>query len=510
MDLDPDFNNHFLLQLFNCKDKLNVTLSEMLENIFNIYDYNGDGVLDKEEYITFISDILYISVLMNRTAESDYTIDTVVKVSNWSSSNFKTNLFRIPNERIHHDNFLNGILGALTETKESTIFPNSVMHTNSFVPELIHYFDYYVQLANRRGWPTELIQDASGNVGETKEEEPVTDLSYSVIDPSANVIALNPMQQLEEYRERQRQRIQEKKDKEEEERQRAIRERHQQEDLVQQERHAHQQRLAAEYQERQRQMQQQEAQEQQRQAQLRALQQQVQQIQRLQLQFREHLRQKHLQEQQRRQQTQLVNQEQGEEGQTESEGQGQEQEQGQEQGQEPEPLPSAGALDIDPAAEGFDVIDGNVNVVNYIEEDKEDHVAFRIGDTYYLASRKQIRSMINQGEKGNSLFYGCLCEIEDNWTLPATWALLEHTVITNTIYFNIQQLGLPIRYLTLNDIMKVLDGHGNYFLIEKPMDEMFFPSFASDDILNHGIGSMSGAHCQEGQMDIVYAIRRYE
>jgi hypothetical protein len=494
MDLDPDFNNHFLLQLFNCKDKLNVTLSEMLENIFNIYDYNGDGVLDKEEYITFISDILYISVLMNRTAESDYTIDTVVKVSNWSSSNFKTNLFRIPNERIHHDNFLNGILGALTETKESTIFPNSVMHTNSFVPELMHYFDYYVQLANRRGWPTELIEDASGNVAETKEEEPVTDPSYSIIDTSNNVITLNPTQQLEEYRERQRQRIQDKKDKEEAERQTVIRERHQQEDLVQQERHAHQQRLAAEYQERQRQMQIQETQEQQRQMQLRILQQQLQQIQRLQLQFREHLRQKHLQEQQRQQQ------EQGEEGQAEGEG----------QGQEPEPLPSAGPLDIDAAAEGFDVIDGNVNVVNYIEEDKADHVAFRIGDTYYLGSRQQIRSMINQGEKGNSLFYGCLCEIEDNWTLPTTWALLEHTVITNTIYFNIQQLGLPIRYLTLKDVVKVLDGPGNYFLIEKPKDEMFFPSFASDDILNHGIGSMSGAHCQEGQMDIVYAIRRYE
>jgi len=251
-------------------------------------------------------------------------------------------------------------------------------------------------------------------------------------------------------------------------------------------------------------MQQQEAQEQQRQAQLRALQQQVQQIQRLQLQFREHLRQKHLQEQQRRQQTQLVNQE--GEGDDQDQGQGQ----GQGQGQEPEPLPSAGALDIDPAEEGFDVIEGNVNVVNYIGEDKADHLAFRIGDTYYLASRQQIRTMINQGEKGNSLFYGCLCEIEDNWTLPTTWALLEHTVITNTIYFNIQQLGLPIRYLTLNDILKVLDGPGNYFLIEKPKDEMFFPSFASDDILNHGIGSMSGAHCQEGQMDIVYAIRRYE
>jgi hypothetical protein len=159
MNLDPDFNNHFLLQLFACKDKLNLTLTEMLENIFNIYDYNGDGVLDKEEYITFISDILYISLLMNRISDTDYTLDTVLKVSSWSSSNFKSNLFRIPNERIHHDKFLSGILEALTETKESTIFPNSTLHTNSFVPELIHYFDYYIQLANRRGWPTEIVPE---------------------------------------------------------------------------------------------------------------------------------------------------------------------------------------------------------------------------------------------------------------------------------------------------------------------------------------------------------------
>lgn len=503
MDLDPNFNNHFLLQLFSCKDKLNLTLNEMLENIFNIYDYNGDGVLDKDEYLTFISDILYISVLMKRIEEKDYTLDIVIKISNWSSSNFKTNLFRIPNERIHHDNFLNGILHALTETKESSIFPQSSIHTNSFVPELMHYFDYYIQLANRRGWPTELLPDEPEIIiteqpiveSETKEEketeqeketeEPIADTTLqNTIQPT-----ITPEQQMSDYRERQKQKMKEKKDKEEQEaqakeqeRQRVIQERHNQEDLVQQQLYAQQQQQAAQFQERQRQLQQQELQERQRQIQLRILQQQLQNIQRLQHQFREHLRQKHLQ------QNQEVDQ----------------------LGEGEPTLECAGPLEIDPTAEGFEVIEGNVNVVRYIEEDKEDRVAFRVGDSYYLASKTQIRSMINQGEKGNSLFYGCLCEIEDDWTLPTTWALLEHTVITNTLYFNIQQLGLPIRYLDLKDVMKVLNGTDNYFLIEKPKEEMVFPSFASDDILNHGIGSMSGSHCQDGQTDIVYIIKRYE
>jgi len=463
----------------------------MLENIFNIYDYNGDGVLDKEEYITFISDILYISLLMNRISDTDYTLDTVLKVSSWSSSNFKSNLFRIPNERIHHDKFLSGILEALTETKESTIFPNSTLHTNSFVPELIHYFDYYIQLANRRGWPTEIVpEEPTLTIIEPPAdpviEDPITDLSNSLLENTIKE-TISPEQQMNDYRERQKQKIKEKKDKEEQEvkdkedeRQRIIKERHDREDAVQQELYAQQQRQTAQFQEHQRQMQQEELQERQRQIQLRILQQQVQRMQHLQAQFREHLRNKH--------QDQHLNQ----------------------VDEEEFILESAGQLDIEPDTQGFEVIEGNIDVIKYVEEDKEDHISFQLGHAYYLASKKQIRAMINQGEKGNSLFYGCLCEIEDDWTLPTTWALLEHTVITNTIYFSMSQLGLPIRYVNLKEIMKVLNGSDNYFLIDKPKEDMVFPSFASDDILNHGMGSMSGSHCQDGQTDIIYVIKRYE
>jgi hypothetical protein len=117
--------------------------------------------------------------------------------------------------------------------------------------------------------------------------------------------------------------------------------------------------------------------------------------------------------------------------------------------------------------------------------------------------------MIQIGQPDNSLFYGCMCEIDGDWTQPHTWALLQPNVITNPIYYNIQQLGLPIRYVYLDDILQVLAGTHHYFSIEKPEDYNIIPSFASDNVLNHGIGSMSGLHCQEGQSDVVYRIKRF-
>ena len=61
----------------------------------------------------------------------------------------------------------------------------------------------------------------------------------------------------------------------------------------------------------------------------------------------------------------------------------------------------------------------------------------------------------------------------------------------------------------MKDIYAILEGEHNYFIIEKPADYTIIPSFASDNVLNHGIGSMSGLHCQDGQSDIVYTIKTF-
>jgi hypothetical protein len=63
--------------------------------------------------------------------------------------------------------------------------------------------------------------------------------------------------------------------------------------------------------------------------------------------------------------------------------------------------------------------------------------------------------------------------------------------------------------VTLTDIRAVLDSEYNFFQITKPEDYNIIPSFVSDNILNHGIGSMSGIHCQSGQEDIIYSIETF-
>jgi hypothetical protein len=175
----------------------------------------------------------------------------------------------------------------------------------------------------------------------------------------------------------------------------------------------------------------------------------------------------------------------------------------------PHILEDAGEIVITKETMGYDPIDGDVSILDYIETNPVDNIVFRMNEHYYMASKDRIRSMIQVGEKDNSIFYGCMCEITGNWTDPATWGLLEETVIPEIRYFNIQQLGLPIRYVLLKDIQAILDGEHHFFIVEKPQDYTVVPSFASDNILNHGVGSMSGAHCQDGQSDIIYTIKKF-
>jgi len=172
-------------------------------------------------------------------------------------------------------------------------------------------------------------------------------------------------------------------------------------------------------------------------------------------------------------------------------------------------LQDAGEIALPRNEVGFEPIEGDVNIVDFVNENVNDNIVFKVGERYYLANKSRINSMIQIGEKDNSIFYGCTCEIVGDWTSPQTWALLQHTVIINPKYFNIQQLGLPVRYVPLSDIETILQGNLNYFSIERPDDYTYMASFASDNVLNHGIGSMSGLHCQGGQEDIIYTIKKF-
>jgi hypothetical protein len=178
---------------------------------------------------------------------------------------------------------------------------------------------------------------------------------------------------------------------------------------------------------------------------------------------------------------------------------------------EKERIEDMGLIDVLKEETGFDPIEGEVKLTDFIEMDKINNVVFKFGDRYYLVDKSRLNNMVSLGMKDNSIFYGCSCEIEDDWTNPHTWNLLNYVVILDPIYFNVQHLGLPIRYVNLNDIRAVLStgASHSYYVIEKPIDYVIIPSFASDNVLKHGVGSMSGIHCQTGQEDTIYVIKKF-
>jgi len=493
-----------LQQIFTSKNNIENAQYEMLEIIFSIYDYDGDDNLNEEEFITFMSDILYISVLMNRIPENEYHSETVGKIAKWCSSNFKTNLFRTPLPSISHDLFIEGIVYALTENRNLPLYKEQRFTGVSFVTELTQYFQYYSAIAKRRGWPIEIsdkpqeqeqeqVQVPFQNTLVPTTSEPICIITKQKFieyqNSKQNLVIveepvkpqLTPQQQLQEYQEMRRKKFQEAKEIEErrkkemeDEVNRALASRLAEQERINQMLREQQERIEAEQREQERINIEMDAAEQ--------LRERIQQIEQLQRALRDRTRQ-----------------------------------QGYDLGIDQidgevfvKPLDHIETITISNSEEGFDPIEANVNVLDFLDEEPDDRIAFKCGESYYMASRERIRSMINLENRENALFYGCACELHGDWTLIETWALLEPTVISNPVYYNIQQLGLPIRYVYLDDIKQVLESKYRFFSVERPEDYHIIPSFASDNILNHGIGSSSGSHCQDGQADGVYRIKSFE
>ena len=86
--MENTYETQFLAQIFNAQNRLENILIEIVQNIFNLYDDDGDGKLDINDYISFVSDLMYISILMKRLDGTAYTMDNLMKFARWSSSNF--------------------------------------------------------------------------------------------------------------------------------------------------------------------------------------------------------------------------------------------------------------------------------------------------------------------------------------------------------------------------------------------------------------------------------------
>ena len=472
-----NYEETFLKQIYDSQVRLESAMEGMLQIIFNLYDDDGDGILNYEDYISFISDILLISTFMNRMKTEEYNYENVLRVARWSSSNFTSNLFREPQKNITYEVFLQGIMHAVTEHKDMPILGRKLFFT-SLMPEIMNFFHFYDKLAKRRGWPTVQINETHNIFEENREPEqssqeppilvevPVTQQPEQPPHPQTPNITQEQIarevetqeEQIREYQERRQQQFRQQQEIRQREQQRV------QMELLQQ---------------RQQQFQQQ-------------FRQNIESRQQEQINAGEELRRLHEEQQvDRRMHDQF----------------------GDEEPDMPREykLEDAGIIEISKDETGFDPIEGDVNVIDFINQNTKDNIVFKFGGRFYLVDKSRLHAMSSLNLKDNSVFYGCMCEIESDWTNPQTWALLNHVVILDPIYFNLQHLGLPIRYVNLNNIRGIIhpNAEHSYYVIEKPEDYLVIPSFASDNILKHGIGSMSGIHCQSGQQDTIYVIKTF-
>uniref|UniRef100_A0A6C0KJE5 EF-hand domain-containing protein n=1 Tax=viral metagenome TaxID=1070528 RepID=A0A6C0KJE5_9ZZZZ len=409
--MEVSYEERMVNQIFSVQYKFDNILGEMIANIFNLYDVDGDGNLDYDDYISFISDLMYISILMKRMKNTQYNIDNVLKIVKWTASNIARNLFDGMAQFLPFEVFSKKIMYALTEYNSSPI-SSSDMHFSSLLPEFMNFFNYYIQLAQRRGWPSIL------HIGQSQHQP-------APVQPPQPQI---PQEQPET------QPIQEMAPPPE------IAQAVIQEPTI---------------------------------PQITAVQQPSDFSGINQFDMPDEVAFPTIVE-------------------------------------PPHELEVKEGIVIKASEMGYDMIEGDLNINNYIYSNMGENIAFKVGENYFLTNKTIIRTMVNMGEKDNAIFFGCTCEIKDDWTRPETWAMLQHVVVNDPAYFNIQHIGLPIRYVLLKDIMAVLESDMSFFYIERPENAQYIPSFASDNILNHGIGSMSGVHCQDGQRDIIYRIKKFK
>jgi hypothetical protein len=399
--MEQSYEQNMINQIFSVQYKFDNILGEVITNVFNLYDVDGDGNLDYDDYVSFISDLMYVSILMKRMKNIQYNIDNVMHFAKWTAKNISDQLFNGSFQLLPFEVFSKKIIYALTEYNISPISDND-MHFTSLLPEFMNFFNYYVQLSHRRGWPSLLNLGANENVQQQQDiQQPTTPENES--SHIEEISRLNNEEQI--------------------------------------------------------------------------------------INVSQHIPFNDIDQFNISDIPEI---------------------------ETPIPLPPEPPHELEikdgvvipVSTMGYDMIEGDLNINQYIHSNKEDNIAFKVGENYYLTNKSIIKTMINLGEKDNALYYGCSCEIKDDWTRPETWAMLDQVVVNNPIYFHIQHLGLPIRYVLFKDILAVLESDMQIFCVEKPNNSVVIPSFASDNVLNHGIGSMSGVHCQDGQRDIIYQIKK--
>ena len=73
--MEQTYEQNMINQIFSVQYKFDNILGEVITNVFNLYDIDGDGHLDYDDYVSFISDLMYVSILMKRMKNIQYNIE---------------------------------------------------------------------------------------------------------------------------------------------------------------------------------------------------------------------------------------------------------------------------------------------------------------------------------------------------------------------------------------------------------------------------------------------------
>ena len=145
--------------------------------------------------------------------------------------------------------------------------------------------------------------------------------------------------------------------------------------------------------------------------------------------------------------------------------------------------------------EGFDVIEGNMKIIDFINSD-ENNIAFKLKESVYLVSMDTIKQYYQ-----TSICYQCF-EVGD--MNPENLNIHEEEIL-----FNVRNIGLPINYVYLSQINTILNNRPSTYYVLEDLHIHIASVAKKDSILRYmedGSLLASSSHCQEGQGGDVYNI----
>ena len=144
-------------------------------------------------------------------------------------------------------------------------------------------------------------------------------------------------------------------------------------------------------------------------------------------------------------------------------------------------------IKITPQETGFDLIEGEINLIDYIKENNK-NCTFYYGNNWYLSNKEQIKKMMEYNEPDNEVVYKCN---------QASGSLRPENVDTTKVFFRLRKIGLPLDYLPLGMMQTLIESPNQYFIIETTNDKL--DTVVSNNVLFHSQEWIGASHCQEGQ-----------